>query len=99
MRITDLTAPTLFGMKVIVNNNAFASPSPGEWARRYVRHGMAEILEWLDEPVGPKPDEPVPAAFILPSINGLIAHPAIVQQIRNASLPNDIDRSERVTPQ
>lgn len=33
--------------------------SPGEEARRIVRHGMAEILEWLGEEVGPRPDDEV----------------------------------------
>ena len=33
------------------------SPTLAEDARRIVRHGMAEILDWLGEPVGPKPGE------------------------------------------
>lgn len=28
----------------------------GEWAKRAVRHGMADVLAWLNEDVGPEPD-------------------------------------------
>ena len=28
----------------------------GEWAKRTVRHGMADVLAWLGEDVGPEPD-------------------------------------------
>jgi hypothetical protein len=28
----------------------------GEWARRAVRHGLADVLEWLGEDPGPDPD-------------------------------------------
>ena len=41
------------------------TPTPGEWARRYVRHGLADVLEWLGEPVGPEPGDLVHVAFIL----------------------------------
>lgn len=34
-------------------------PTPGEDGRRIVRHGMADVLAWLGEPVGPRPGEPV----------------------------------------
>lgn len=34
----------------------------GERARRTVRHGLADVLRWLGEPVGPHPDnDPYPA--------------------------------------
>jgi hypothetical protein len=33
------------------------TPSVGENARRMVRHGMADVLAWLGEDVGPRPDE------------------------------------------
>lgn len=36
-------------------------PSPGTEARRIVRHGLADVLEWLGEDVGPAPDAPVNA--------------------------------------
>jgi len=28
----------------------------GEWAKRTVRHGLADVLAWLGEDVGPEPD-------------------------------------------
>lgn len=31
----------------------------GVRARRMVRHGLADILEWLGEEVGPGPDDPL----------------------------------------
>lgn len=30
-------------------------PSPGEEARRIVRHGMRNVLEWLEMEIGPEP--------------------------------------------
>lgn len=32
-----------------------------ERIRRHVRHGLADVLDYLGEPVGPHPDDPVPA--------------------------------------
>ncbi|MBT9255397.1 hypothetical protein KMZ30_07400 [Phycicoccus sp. KQZ13P-1] len=53
-------------LDVIVSDNGTSRPpTDGEDARRIVRHGMAEILEWLGEPVGPKPGEPVHRAFLI----------------------------------
>lgn len=48
--------PTYGGMPVLVSPALPLRPSPGEWARRFVRHGMADVLEWLGEEVGPEPD-------------------------------------------
>lgn len=31
-------------------------PSAGEVGRRIVRHGLADVLDWIGEPVGPPPD-------------------------------------------
>lgn len=57
-----MTAPTdrmaaLTGFNVITSNLLPLDPSPGEDARRIVRHGMADVLAWLGEKVGPKPGE------------------------------------------
>jgi len=43
-------------MPVVVSNALPMDPSTREWARHYVRHGMADILAWLGEEVGPEPD-------------------------------------------
>lgn len=34
-------------------------PSVGANARRQVRHGLADVLEWLGETVGPAPYDPI----------------------------------------
>jgi len=36
-------------------------PSPGTDARRIVRHGLADVLEWLGQEVGPEPGVPTHA--------------------------------------
>ena len=47
----------VFGLPVVVSRHLPIVPSDGENARRIVRHGMADILAWLGEKVGPKPFE------------------------------------------
>jgi hypothetical protein len=44
-------------LRVVVSDALPIPPSPGADARRIVRHGMADVLEWLGEKVGPKPGE------------------------------------------
>jgi len=46
------------GIPVYVSDQLPMPPSHREDARRIVRHGMAEILEWLGEDVGPEPGAP-----------------------------------------
>jgi hypothetical protein len=43
--------------EIIVSRALPIVPSPGEVGRRIVRHGMADVLAWLGEEVGPAPDE------------------------------------------
>lgn len=45
------------GMNVIVSPMLPLHPGHGESARRIVRHGLADVLEWLGEAPGPEPDE------------------------------------------
>ena len=47
---------TFGGIPAFVSPLLPALPSPGEQARRVVRHGLADVLEWLGEEVGPAPD-------------------------------------------
>lgn len=47
----------LFGLRVYIDPSLPIVPSDGEVARRIVRHGMKDVLEWLGEAVGPAPDE------------------------------------------
>jgi hypothetical protein len=39
-------------------------PGPGEQARRLVRHGMADVLAWLGDEVGPGPEEATHHAIV-----------------------------------
>ena len=43
------------GLDVLVSPVLPLHPSPGEDARRMVRHGLADVLAWLGQPVGPQP--------------------------------------------
>lgn len=40
------------------------APSPGQDARRIVRHGLAEVLAWLGEKVGPEPGDATHALLV-----------------------------------
>ena len=42
---------------LLVSDQLPIHPSPGEQARRLVRRGMADVLEWLGEDVGPGPHD------------------------------------------
>lgn len=45
------------GVRVVESRALPLKPSPGTDARRIVRHGLADVLAWLGENVGPKPGE------------------------------------------
>lgn len=51
------TGITWNGTPVLVSDALPYLPSPGEDGRRTVRHGLAEVLRWLGEEVGPAPGE------------------------------------------
>lgn len=57
----------LGGVPVLVSPALPVIPSPGEDARRIVRHGMADVLAWLGEDVGPKPGA---AAHVVMGLDG-----------------------------
>lgn len=46
------------GVPIVESNALPIWPDHKEDARRIVRNGLADILEWLGEKVGPKPGEP-----------------------------------------
>lgn len=54
-------AASFVSLDVVVSEHLPVPPSPGENARRIVRHGLAHWLEWLGEDVGPAPGEPTHA--------------------------------------
>jgi hypothetical protein len=47
----------VFGTPVVVLTSLPIVPSDGTNARRMVRHGLADVLEWLGLDVGPEPYE------------------------------------------
>lgn len=56
----------IHGVPIVPVPHLAKYPTPGEDARRMVRHGYAEILAWLGEEVGPEPgvpDHPVVIAY------------------------------------
>ena len=73
----------LFGIPVIESPVLPMKPTPGMWARRYVRHGMADVLAWLGEDVGPEPDAETHALLLGGSLH---ASAAIVGRLREGTL-------------
>lgn len=57
-------ALSLASIPVITSGVLPLTPSPGQDARRIVRHGLADVLAWLGEPVGPKEGEKTHAVLI-----------------------------------
>lgn len=57
------------GLQVHVSRMLPYEPSPGEDARRIVRHGLADVLDWLGEKVGPKPGALTQALVIGSSVS------------------------------
>ena len=69
-----------FGLGIIVSPHLLPMyPSPSEDARRIVRHGMADVLAWLGEEVGPKPGE---AAHALQHQGGLLVSQELFDRLR-----------------
>lgn len=76
----DAWTGLLGGIRVVESLHVPArDPTPGEDARRIVRHGMADVLAWLGEPVGPAPGERVYTAFLID--NTVLMHPDAVAKI------------------
>lgn len=46
-------------LPVNVSAHLPVTPSDAEDARRIVRHGLAGVLDWLGEDVGPRPGDPI----------------------------------------
>jgi hypothetical protein len=68
---------TFGGLEIIVSDLLPIDPSPGEIGRRIVRHGLADILEWLGEEVGPKPEDKTTALIF--GSHALMARDAAVR--------------------
>ena len=68
------------GLRVIESDALPIAPSPGAVGRRIVRHGMADVLRWLGEDVGPRPEDETHALLL--GGNTLLGSAAIVGTIR-----------------
>lgn len=55
---------SIFGIPVVESDALPIKPTPGAWARRYVRHGLSDVLAWLGEEVGPEPDAETHALLV-----------------------------------
>lgn len=52
------------GMPVVVSDALPTHPGELEDVRRRVRHGLADVIEWCGDAVGPKPGEPTHAILM-----------------------------------
>lgn len=80
----------LYGMRVVVSPHLPTTTYPDhkEDGRRIVRHGMAEILEWLGEEVGLAPGEPeVTHAYVFGEARTILASAEYVELIGKAAKP------------
>lgn len=53
-----MTTTLLGGVRIELVDDLARWPDHRDDARRIVRHGMADVLAWLGEPVGPRPGDP-----------------------------------------
>lgn len=70
----------IFGMAVVESPVLPMLPTPGMDARRIVRHGMADVLRWLGEEVGPRAGEPTEVLIVGNTVH---ASAAIVGRLRD----------------
>ena len=70
-------------MRVTVSPALPLLPSMEEDVVRAVRHGLADVLEWLGEEVGPHPGDAVHALRIGGT---LYVSPALLEDLKRASL-------------
>jgi len=100
------------GLSIIVTNLLPFDPAPGLQAERMVRHGLADVLAWLGEDVGPEPDfDPVEvlhapdrsAILVSPRVYALLSEEArnrysIPQRIMaGMEAPDTVDIKEGLT--
>jgi len=56
-------------------------PTPGEWARRYVRNRLVELVgERIAGKPGPEPDRPVYTAYVIGG--AIVCHPRSLSVIK-----------------
>lgn len=64
---------TFGGIKIIESSALPVHPSPGADARRIVRHGLADVLAWLGEDVGPRPGAMTHALLVGDTLHASVA--------------------------
>lgn len=77
--VPAMTAPVFGALEVVVDESLGRPPTPGEDARRLVRHGFAEVLAWLGEEVGPRPGEVVQTLIL--ADGRMYVSPTIARQL------------------
>lgn len=75
------------GVKVIIHPALPIPPSLAEDVVRSVRHGLADVLEWLGEEVGPKPGEATHVIFASDGLGSLmlVSHEVYARLVDGAS--------------
>jgi hypothetical protein len=91
-----MTAVTWLGLPVIVSDVLPMRPTPGQAARRIVRHGLADWLDWLGEDLGPAPDAELHALLV---DNALHVSAAVFGRLRRRSDPDDGYLDNRPEPE
>ncbi|MGW5239486.1 hypothetical protein ACWEOW_11185 [Monashia sp. NPDC004114] len=70
--------------QVYVSNFLPLTPTDAEVARRIVRHGLRDVIEWLGEDVGPRPKDQT-HALLVPSryVEALYVSPWLYARMRH----------------
>lgn len=63
-RVDEGNILDMVGLPLVVSPFLPIAPGVGEDARRIVRHGLAGVLRWLGEEVGPRPGEALDAFVV-----------------------------------
>lgn len=72
---------SIFGFDVFVSDALPIPPTDAQIARRIVRHGLADVLEWLGEDVGPAPQAQTHVLMLGTAVH---ASAAIVNKLKEA---------------
>lgn len=86
----------MFDIRVIESKFLPTPPTPGDDGKRIVRHGLADVLHWLGESVGPMPGEPT-HSFLLGN-HTLLVSAELGQRLRESAEVLDSKPWERPAP-
>jgi hypothetical protein len=65
--VTQPRTLLLNGVQFVSTDLLPTEPPPATEAERIVRHGLADVLAWLGDPVGPAPNDPIHAVALDPT--------------------------------